>query len=462
MLAAAHLDNRQGLPPLAGEGADSELALRTLETLGNVTLLERPVRVPALVSAVRASLRARRRQYQIRDQIAEMRRIADALREADRRKDEFLAILAHELRNPLAPLRNALEAMRFAPDNRDTATWARDIMARQIHQMVRLIDDLLDLSRVSRGKIKLEREPVEIYAVVVDALEVCRPAVEGAGHRITVQLPDEPLRVEGDRTRLVQVLCNLLSNAAKYTAPGGAIHVEARAEDRAVRLSVTDSGVGIPADMLDRVFDMFTQVEQSLERSQGGLGIGLTLVKRLVELHGGSVQANSEGPGSGSEFVVRLPRFSGRVAAPRPPAGAEPVHEVANARPHRILVADDNRDAAETLANMLRLFGHEVCIAYNGEEAVRAAAAFKPDLALMDIGMPRMNGYDAARCIRDQPGGQDVLLVALTGWGQPDDKRRSSSAGFDQHLVKPLDPAVLGRLIENAAHKNSSQRNPSP
>jgi CheY-like chemotaxis protein len=343
--------------------------------------------------------------------------------------------------------------MRMRPEDRGTATWARDIMTRQIDQMVRLIDDLLDLSRVSRGKIKLEREAVEIYAVVVDALEVCRPAVEGAGHHISVQLPDETLRVEGDRTRLVQVLCNLLSNAAKYTAPGGVIHIEASAERDTVRLSVRDTGVGIPSDMLSKVFEMFTQVERSLEQSKGGLGIGLTLVKRLVELHGGTVQARSEGTGRGSEFVVELPRLRGCLPASRLLSAAQSVHEVAAARPHRILVADDNRDAADTLANMLRLFGHEVCIAYNGEEAVSLAAAFKPDLALMDIGMPRMNGYDAARCIRGQPGGQDVLLVALTGWGQPEDKRRSSSAGFDQHLVKPLDPVALGWLIESAAKK---------
>ena len=432
---------------LTGEGADSELALRTIETLGNVTLLERPVRVPALVSAVRAALRARRRQYQIRDHLAEVRRIADALREADRRKDEFLAILAHELRNPLAPMRSALETLRLAPENRNNATWARDIMTRQIEQMVRLIDDLLDLSRVSRGKIKLERESLGLYEIVIDTLEVCRPAIKKAGHLLDVHLPEEPLRVRGDRTRLVQVLCNLLSNAAKYTAPGGRIELAAAQEGADIVISVSDNGVGIPQAMLSKVFEMFTQVENTLEHSQGGLGIGLTLVKRLVELHGGTVEARSDGVGHGARFLVRLPADDGSAApAPESAAHAPVVQE----RRHRIMVADDNRDAADTLASMLKLFGHEVCIAYDGQEAVELAASFQPDLALLDIGMPRLNGYDAARTIRSQPKGREVLLVALTGWGQPEDKRRSQSAGFDEHLVKPVDPAVLGRLLAAA------------
>jgi len=434
---------------LTGEGADSELALRTIETLGNVTLLERPVRVPALVSAVRAALRARRRQYQIRDHIAEERRIADALREADRRKDEFLAILAHELRNPLAPLRSALETMRLRPEDRASAAWARDIMTRQIEQMVRLIDDLLDLSRVSRGKIKLERETLNLYSIVVDTLEVCRPALKGKGHVLDVRLPDAPLRVRGDRTRLVHVLCNLLSNAAKYTGRGGRIELAAAADGAEIVVTVSDNGMGIPADMLSKVFEMFTQVERSLEQSQGGLGIGLTLVKRLVELHGGSVEARSDGVGRGAQFVVRLPAESGAAPAAELPVQAP----LAQDRRHRIMVADDNRDAADTLAGMLKLFGHEVCIAYDGQEAVEMAERFQPDLALLDIGMPRLNGYDAARRIRSQPRGHEIRIVALTGWGQPEDKRRSQSAGFDEHLVKPVDPATLGRLLAGQKKK---------
>jgi signal transduction histidine kinase len=427
---------------LTGEGADSELALRTLETLGNVTLLERPVRVPALVSAVRAALRARRRQYQIRDHLAEARRTADTLREADRRKDEFLAILAHELRNPLAPLRHALEALRLAPEDREAARWAHEIMGRQVTQMVRLIDDLLDLSRVSRGKIKLEREPLALGAIVHDALEASRPAIEAARHRLSVTLPATRLTVHGDRTRLVQMLCNLLSNAAKYTAPGGHIELEAHAEAGEVVISVRDNGVGIPSDMLTRVFDMFTQVEDTLERAQGGLGIGLTLVKRLAELHGGSVEAHSDGRGHGSRFVVRLP-ISTESASIRKSTSYEKSRV---AMPHRILVADDNRDAADSLASMLRYLGHDVRIAYDGAEAVALAESFKPQLALLDIGMPRLNGYEAARAIKSNAS-LETLLVALTGWGQPEDKRRSRAAGFHHHLVKPVDPAMLTRLL---------------
>ena len=429
---------------LTGEGADSELALRTLETLGNVTLLERPVRVPALVSAVRAALRARRRQYQIRDHLAEARRIADALREQDRRKDEFLAILAHELRNPLAPLRNSLEAMRLAGEDPGIARTARNIMERQVDQMVRLIDDLLDVSRVSRGKIKLNRENVDVQSIIMDALEVCRPQITASSHQLDLRLPDQSVRIEGDRTRLVQVLCNLLSNAAKYTAPGGRIGVEAKLDGAHVTIAVTDNGVGIPADMLGQVFDMFTQVESTLERSQGGLGIGLTLVRRLVELHGGTVEASSEGAWRGSRFVVRLPR-SVRVAAVA--SAATRASSPGKPRRHRILVADDNKDAADSLASMLRLAGHEVAIAYDGRDAVSLAASFRPEVALLDIGMPRMNGYDTAVALRGQQPSAPAVLFALTGWGQRDDKRRSRAAGFDHHFVKPLDPAEFERIL---------------
>ena len=430
---------------LTQEGADSEVVLRTLETLGNVTLLERPVRVPALVSAVRAALRARRRQYQIRDYIGESNRVAEALREADRRKDEFLAILAHELRNPLAPLRNAVEAMRRVPNDQEALRWARGLIERQLGQLVRLIDDLLDLSRVSRGRIELRREQVELRSVVNGALEICAPAIEQGGHRLALDLPSERIVLLCDPTRVIQVLCNLLSNAAKYTPGGGRIELSARRTAGGVEITVRDNGVGIPADMLGRVFDMFTQVERSLERAQGGLGIGLTLVKRLVELHGGSVEARSAGPGQGSEFLVRLPEHASAPAAAPAMAEPEPVLEMRQGR--RILIADDNRDAADSLAFMLRVVGHDVRTAYDGEQALQIAEAFRPALALLDIGMPRMNGYDTARRIRSQAYGREMVLVALTGWGQPEDKQRSQLAGFDHHLVKPVDPSVLDRLL---------------
>src|SRR5688500_5360938 len=430
---------------LTEEGADSELVLHTLETLGNVTLLERPVRVPALVSAVRAALRARRRQYQIRDYLGESDRIAAALREADRRKDEFLAILAHELRNPLAPLRNALEAMRLMPHDGEAAAWARALMERQVAQMVRLIDDLLDLSRVSRGRIELRHEPCDLASLLNGALEICGAAIKAGGHKLTLDLPPGPLPLACDPTRIMQVMCNLISNAAKYTPPGGHIMIGARRRaGDALELSVRDTGVGIPRDMLDKVFDMFTQVTQSIERSQGGLGIGLTLVKRLVELHGGTVEARSAGPGQGSEFIVRLPPRAGAPLAQ--PAALAP-HANAPATAQRILVADDNRDAADSLAFMLRLAGHEVRIAYDGRQAIDMAETFRPALALLDIGMPRLNGLEAARHLRRQAYGEEMMLIALTGWGQPDDRSRSLAAGFDHHVVKPVDPSMLERLL---------------
>jgi signal transduction histidine kinase/CheY-like chemotaxis protein len=432
---------------LTEQGADSEVVVRTLETLGNVTLLERPVRVPSLVSSVRAALRARRRQYQIRNYLVESDRAAAALREADRRKDEFLAILAHELRNPLAPLSNSLEAMRLNPEDREAMAWARGLMERQVAQMVRLIDDLMDLSRVSRGRIELKYERCDLAALLQSALEICGTAIAAGRHKLTLDLPHAAVPLRCDRTRIVQVVCNLLSNAAKYTPPGGEITLSAHEHDEEVEIAVRDTGLGIPGDMLGRVFDMFTQVPQSMERSQGGLGIGLTLVKRLVELHGGTVVARSGGRGQGAEFIVRLPQALADAPAPRvavlPEAAPAP-------RRHRILVADDNRDAADSLAYMLRVAGHDVRTAYDGQQALDLAEAFRPAIALLDLGMPRVNGYETARRLRGEPFGEDVLLIALTGWGQPDDRSRSLAAGFDHHVVKPLDPSMLSRLFSPA------------
>ena len=439
---------------LTEEGADSARVLRTLEMLGNVTLLERPVRVPALVSAVRSALRARRRQYQIRDYLGESDRVATALREADRRKDEFLAMLAHELRNPLAPLRNALEAMRLKPHDHEALAWARGLMERQVAQMVRLIDDLLDLSRVSRGRIELRFERADITSLVHAALDVCSPAIVQAGHRLRLELPQTPATLRCDSTRVIQVICNLLSNATKYTPPGGDITLTVQKQGEIIELRVRDTGTGIPRDMLSRVFDMFTQLSQSLDRAQGGLGIGLTLVKRLVELHGGTVEARSEGLGKGAEFVVRLPENAHASIAPTV-AVVLPTSFVQR----RILVADDNRDAADSLAFMLRIAGHEVCTAYDGQQALESIESFRPAVAVLDIGMPRLNGYDTARMLREQPYAHDMMLIALTGWGQPDDRARSLSAGFDHHLVKPVDPPMLERLM--AAPRKRRDKRPS-
>ena len=440
---------------LTEQGADSEVVLRTLETLGNVTLLERPVRVPALVSAVRSALRARRRQYQIRDHLSENNRVAAALMEADRRKDEFLAILAHELRNPLAPLRNALEAMRLKPHDREAASWARALMERQVAQMVRLIDDLLDLSRVSRGRIELRHERSDLATLVQGALDVCGPSIVNAGHRLTVELPGTPMPLVCDPTRVVQVICNLLSNAVKYTPPGGHITLSARRRDDLCEVSVRDTGIGIPSDMLARVFDMFTQVPHAIERSQGGLGIGLTLVKRLVELHGGQVEAKSVGPGLGSEFIVRLPE---RMTDHAAPVAVAALPDKVSSPKQRILVADDNRDAADSLAVMLRIAGHDVRTAYDGQQALDVAETFKPSLALLDLGMPRVNGHDTARRLRETEHGRNIVIIALTGWGQPEDRNRSLAAGFDHHLVKPVDPSMLERLL--AAPAREKKRGP--
>jgi CheY-like chemotaxis protein len=318
------------------------------------------------------------------------------------------------------------------------------MMERQLGQMVHLVDDLLDLSRISRGKIELRKERVELARVVQQAVETSRPAVEQAGHALAVALPPGSLYVDADVTRLAQVFSNLLNNAAKYTDRGGHIELAVRREGGEAVVSVADDGVGIPAAMLPRVFEMFTQVDRNLERAQGGLGIGLSIVKRLVEMHGGTVEARSGGQGMGSEFVVRLPAVAPEAAAGRWVEGA--AGSVSGVR-RRILVVDDNRDSAESLAMMLTLMGNDTRTAHDGLEALESAPAFVPDVILMDIGMPRLNGFDTARRIRSEPWGRGGVLVALTGWGQEEDRRKSREAGFDHHLTKPVDPARLEKLL---------------
>jgi PAS domain S-box-containing protein len=366
-----------------------------------------------------------------------------ARKDEERRKNEFLALLAHELRNPLAPIRNGLQVLRLAGGDPQTREQTRRLMDRQLDHMVRLVDDLLDVSRISRDKLQLRKERVTLAAVVNHALEVCGALTRKQDHELTVTLPDEPVYVDADKTRLAQALCNLLSNAVKYSDRGTPIWLAvARQGDEAV-ISVKDAGVGIPLNMLPRVFDLFWQVDRTLEKSQGGLGVGLTIVKRLVELHGGSVEARSEGYGKGSEFIVRLPVVRD-APTHRPEGGDQPPRPATQAR---VLVVDDHQDAADSLTMVLTLLGHEVRTARDGLEGVEAAAAFRPDVILLDIGMPRLNGYDACRRIREQPGGEDAFIVALTGWGQEDDKRRSHEAGFNAHLVKPVEPATLAKLL---------------
>ncbi len=375
-----------------------------------------------------------------------LRRLAADLSEADRRKDEFLATLAHELRNPLAPIRNGLQILRLAGDDRSAAEEARMLMERQVAHMVRLIDDLLDVSRITRGKLELRRERVELAAVVQVAVETSRPLVESAGHELSVTMPARPIVLDADPTRLAQVISNLLNNAAKYTEPGGqiALVVERRGGEAVV--TIRDNGVGIPAEMLPRVFDMFAQVDQSLEKSQGGLGIGLTLVQRLTQMHGGSVEARSDGrPGLGSEFQVRLPIEAEATARPAArPASPLPLGPSPSLR---ILIVDDNLDSARTLARLLRLLGHRTFTAHDGGEALEVAEEERPDVVLLDIGLPVLNGYDVARQIRQRPWGRDIQIIALTGWGQESDRQRSKESGFDHHLVKPIDPDALRGLL---------------
>jgi signal transduction histidine kinase/DNA-binding response OmpR family regulator len=367
------------------------------------------------------------------------------IQENDRRKNEFLAMLAHELRNPLAPIRNAVKVLRMLGIDDADLRWANDVITRQVEQLVRLVDDLLDISRITGGKVQLRKEPIDVAAAVERAVETSRPLIDARKHELAVTLPAEPVLVEADLVRLAQVLANLLNNAAKYTGEGGSIALEvAREGDEAV-FRVRDNGIGIAPEMLPSVFDLFTQADRSLDRSQGGLGIGLTLVRKLVELHGGVVQAFSEGANRGSEFVIRLPVL---VHAPAPAAAGNGVPAAsAGAAPRRILIVDDHPDVSRSLARLLRLGGHEVKATQDGPAALRELAGYRPQVVLLDIGLPGMDGYEVARAIRTQPGTESIVLVALTGYGQDEDRRRAREAGFDHHLVKPVDPDLLLALL---------------
>jgi len=378
--------------------------------------------------------------------ITDLKRVEAALKEADRRKDEFLAMLAHELRNPLAPISNALNVLKLPGTNVAIATRAREMMERQVEYMVRLVDDLLDVSRIMRGKIDLRRQPIELATVVARAVETAQPVIDAGGHQLTVSLPSEPLWLNGDLVRLAQVVGNLLNNASKYTERGGKITVTGQRVDDQSVLSVRDTGIGIAPDMLPRIFDMFVQAERRTQDARGGLGIGLTLVRRIVELHGGSVVARSSGPGKGSEFSIQLPLLPMPVSADGQSKSAEPRHAT-EAETRRILIVDDNADAADSLAIMLRLKGHEVEVARDGPAALARATARPPDVALLDIGMPVMDGNELARRFRQNPDLKHVRLGAVTGWGQDDDRRRTSEAGFDFHLVKPVDVASLEKEL---------------
>ncbi|HEX3601313.1 MAG TPA: ATP-binding protein [Lacipirellulaceae bacterium] len=367
----------------------------------------------------------------------------DAAKEANRRKDEFLATLAHELRNPLAPIGNALEIVKHADNNPALLQQARDTMERQFAQMVRLVDDLLDIGRITRDKLELRLQRLELASVIHQAVEISRsPAIAGR-HKLNVSLPESPIWAHGDPVRLAQVFSNLLNNACKFTEPGGKITIAVERQGNEVVVTVADTGIGIAPEKLQSIFEMFSQVDQSLERTRSGLGIGLTLVKRLVELHGGRVEALSDGLGRGSKFVVTLPTLADEPAPPPPTKTPQLTTEDRK----RILVTDDNRDAANTVAMLLRLTGHEVETVYDGPSAVQKAEVYQPDIMLLDIGLPGMNGYEVCRSIRRQPWGKTIRMVALTGWGQDQDRRTAREAGFDDHLVKPVDPQILRRSV---------------
>jgi signal transduction histidine kinase/ActR/RegA family two-component response regulator len=368
----------------------------------------------------------------------------EALRLADKRKDEFLATLAHELRNPLAPIRTGLDILRLRSGDAAATQRATDIMERQLRQMVRLVDDLLDVSRINTGKLAIKMGRVELKAVVNDALEVVRPFIELHGHELVIDLPDRPVFLHGDATRLAQILSNLLNNAAKYTDRGGRVSLSARVEDQALVLEVSDTGIGLAPDMLDSVFEMFVQVDSRLERSNAGLGVGLSLARRLVELHGGSISAHSEGLGKGSRFTVRLPI----VVAPEPPTKPTPAAFI-SAETYRILLADDNVDFVNSIGALLSAMGHSVVITHNGPDALTAAARFCPDYAFLDIGLPQMSGYDLARGIRKLPCGPMTVLIAVTGWGQEKDRQLAFEAGFDHHMVKPVRFEQIEEILGN-------------
>lgn len=389
-------------------------------------------------------------EERVAQRTVDLERANAALKDADRRKDEFIAILAHELRNPLAPIANALALIEAAEDDLDVCREARTILQRQLGHMVRLVDDLLEVSRLSQGKIELRKCEVLLSDVVQQAIEVALPAMERSRQPLVQDLWPAPIRLWADPTRLTQIIGNLLNNASKFTPEGGQIAVSTRLTGGTVEIAVRDTGIGIEPLQLPRIFDLFTQLDSSLERTQGGLGIGLTLVKNLVQMHGGSVEAHSKGRNSGSEFIVRLPvepsSPAPRTAAPAPTLSATPPRR-------KILVVDDNRDSANTLAMLLKLSKHDVVTAYDGVAAVEEFQRSHPDIVFMDIGLPRMSGLDAAKAIRALPEGKDVSIVAMTGWGQDEDRQRTNDAGFDRHLVKPVERAALIQLLSELPAK---------
>ena len=442
----------------------------------NIALQEEKTRELEVMnkSLQRANCELEEANRSLQSEVGERARIEQALKEADRHKDEFLAMLAHELRNPLAPIHNAIELMRMKTLADPQLNWARDVIARQLTSLTRLVDDLLDVSRITRGKINLTRQVVELEGLISRAVETVHPLLDEHRHELTLELPPPGVKVFGDPTRLTQAIANVLGNAAKYTDAGGQISLVASLSTEDVEIRIRDNGIGISPELLPHVFELFTQLERGDGRTQGGLGIGLALVQRLVQMHGGVVTAASEGPGMGAQFVIRLPllREEAEPATAQSVMAAEasqPASEVACAvaplvaagaqrMARRILIADDNNDALESLATLLQLSGHEVYTATNGGTALQSAERHLPEVALLDIGMPLLDGYEVAKRIRAQPWGGRITLVALTGWGQDSDRRRSREAGFDSHLVKPLDLEILTDLLDRLPSGAASNR----
>ena len=402
------------------------------------------------MSAVRTAVRARERQYQLRGYLADRLRAEEALRIADQRKDEFLATLGHELRNPLAPMQAGLQLLKLSnlPDQRSVR--AVDVMERLLQHLVRLVDDLLEVSRITRGSIDIRTEPVDLCAILRTAVETSRPLIDAADQNLVIDIPDGPVSIAGDAVRLTQVFANLLNNASKFTENGGHVWLTLNVVDQTAVVSVRDDGIGISPTQLETVFDMFMQVDRSQRRAQGGLGIGLTLVQSLVSMHGGTVEAHSDGANAGSEFTVRLPGVAeeARATASTPVPGQFP--------PCRVLVVDDNSDAADTLNMLLTELGATVAVANSGPEALQTIESFEPDAVLLDIGMPGMDGYEVSRRIRSSNRHSDLLLIALTGWGQGEDRERSKRAGFDHHLVKPPDIDRLRAIL--AEHQSRTPK----
>jgi signal transduction histidine kinase len=420
---------------LGKPGPPSRVALDTSRRLGNVTLVERPVPIATLVGVVRTALRTRERQY--------------LARSADQRKDTFLATLAHELRNPLAPLSNALHLLERGDAEPDVRSWSLGVMRRQIQQLTRLVDDLLDVARITQGKVALRRSRIDARDVIRNAIEISSPLIDSMRHVLQAQVPDQPLPLDADPVRLAQCLSNLLNNAAKYTPAGGRIELQARVDAGRLEIVVRDDGMGIPAQALAGLFDIFSQVRPGRVQEQGGLGIGLSIVKTFVEMHGGEVEAHSAGEQRGSSFVVRLPLApSGDAMLASAPAAAAGGAET---RPCRILVVDDNVDSADSLSLLLTACGHQVTKAYDGNAGLAAAQASPPDLAILDLGLPDIDGFELALQLHQRAATEHTVLVALSGWGQDVDRRRSAAAGFSHHLIKPADPAIVLDLIRAAA-----------